>query len=188
MDIAWVLCKKSARSLYISWLPYFPCPTAAWNNARGGCGQCWKGQVPQAIKPKKECTKSCESYFANTLSLNDKGPSRKWVCFPKVLWPLSYLTLTLNKPSEFFECYLLLDHYCLTITDEIYVSTLYSYANKSNKSPLRNRLLALLLWEISHLSSPSRSCLGRLILIQGGQVGPEGGAPAQLTSQGCYSD
>ena len=36
---------------------------------------------------------------------------------------------------------------------------------KPNKSPSRNRLLALLLWEISYLSSPSRSCLGRLILI-----------------------
>ena len=32
-----------------------------------------------------------------------------------------------------------------------------------NKSPLRKRLLALLLGEISHLSSPSRSCVGRLI-------------------------
>ena len=39
----------------------------------------------------------------------------KWVCFPKVLWPFSYLTLTLNKPSEFFEYYLLFDHYCLTM-------------------------------------------------------------------------
>ena len=39
-----------------------------------------------------------------------------------------------------------------------------------NKSPLRNRLLTFLLREISHLSSPSRSCLGRLILIRGGLV------------------
>ena len=37
-----------------------------------------------------------------------------------------------------------------------------------NKSPLRKRLLALLLWEISHLSSPNRSCLGRFIFIRGG--------------------
>ena len=36
---------------------------------------------------------------------------------------------------------------------------------KPNKSPLRNRFLVLLLWEIGQLSSPSRSCLGRLILI-----------------------
>ena len=36
---------------------------------------------------------------------------------------------------------------------------------KPNKSPLRNRFLVLLFWEIGHLSSPSRSCLGRLILI-----------------------
>ena len=47
---------------------------------------------------------------------------------------------------------------------------------KPNKSPLRNRLLALLLWEINHLSSPSRSRLGRLILIHGGRGGGQGGS------------
>ena len=50
---------------------------------------------------------------------------------------------------------------------------------EANKSPLRKRLLALLLWDIVHLSSPSRSYLGRLILICGGQGGPVGGAPPQ---------
>ena len=34
-----------------------------------------------------------------------------------------------------------------------------------NESLLRKKLLVLLLWEFGHLSSPSRSCLGRLILI-----------------------
>ena len=48
-----------------------------------------------------------------------------------------------------------------------------------NKSPLRKRLPVLLLWEIGHLSSPSRSCLGRLILIRGGQRGSVGRAPPQ---------
>ena len=73
-----------------------------------------KGGFPGVIRPKKECIKSCETCFANTLNLNDKGPSMKWVCFPKVLWSFSYLTLTQNKPSEFFECYLF-DYYCLTM-------------------------------------------------------------------------
>ena len=41
--------------------------------------------------------------------------------FPKVLWPFSYLILTQNKPSEFFECYLLFGHFCLTMIDELYV-------------------------------------------------------------------
>ena len=104
-----------------------------------------------------------------------KSPSIEWVWFPKVSWPFSYLTLTQNKPSQFFECYLLFDHYCLTMTDELYVYALYSYANKPNKNPLRKKLLALLLWEIGHLYSPSRSCLGRLILSHGsrrqGEVG-----------------
>ena len=45
--------------------------------------------------------------------------------FPKVLWSFSYLTLTQYKPSEFFQCYLLFDPYCLTMIDEFY---LYSCA------------------------------------------------------------
>ena len=65
--------------------------------------------------------------------------------FPKVLWSFTSLTLTLNKPSLFFECYLLFDHFCLTMIDELYVymfvyvcmcmcvcvytHALYSYAN-----------------------------------------------------------
>ena len=49
--------------------------------------------------------------------------------FPKVLWPFSYLTLTLKKSSWFFECYLLFDHFCLTMIDELYVYALYSCAN-----------------------------------------------------------
>ena len=52
---------------------------------------------------------------------------------------------------------------------------------KPNKSLLRNRFLAHLLWEIGHLSSPSRSCLGRLIFISGGQEGPAGGPSPQPT-------
>ena len=97
--------------------------------------QCWrwvqpcagKGRFPGVIRPKKECIKSCETSFANTLNLN-KGPTMKWVCFPKVWWSFSYLTLTQNKPSEFFECYLF-DYYCLTMIDELSIYALYSYAN-----------------------------------------------------------
>ena len=49
--------------------------------------------------------------------------------FPKVLWPFSYLILSQNKPSEFFVCYLLFDHFCLTMIDELYIYALYSYTN-----------------------------------------------------------
>ena len=87
-----------------------------------------KGGFPGAIRPKKECIKSCETCFANTLNLNDKDPSMKRVCFRKVFWSFSYLTLTQNKPSEFFECYLF-DYYCLTMIDELSIYALYSYAN-----------------------------------------------------------
>ena len=38
------------------------------------------------------------------------------------------MTLTQNKPSEFFECYLF-DYYRLTTIDELSIYALYSYAN-----------------------------------------------------------
>ena len=64
--------------------------------------------------------------------------------------PFSYLTLTQNKPSEFFECYLLFDPYCLTMIDELYVCVYVCVCMpcipmqiKPSKSPLR--LLALIL-------------------------------------------
>ena len=51
-----------------------------------------EGGFPRGIRPKKECIKPCETCFANTLNLNDKGPRLKWVCFPKfygslAIWP-----------------------------------------------------------------------------------------------------
>ena len=36
-----------------------------------------KGRFPRAFRPKKECIKSYETYFANIFNLNDKGPHRK---------------------------------------------------------------------------------------------------------------
>ena len=72
--------------------------------------------------------------------------------FPKVLWSFNYLTLTQNKPSEFFVCYLLFDHFCLTMIDELYVCVCVCVCVpcipmqiKPNKGPLKNRFLALLL-------------------------------------------
>ena len=48
-----------------------------------------KGGFTRAIRPKKECVKSYETYFAKTLNLNDKRPSMKWVCSPKFYGPLA---------------------------------------------------------------------------------------------------
>ena len=119
------VCKKSPN-LLAALLPLPDLSLKQWQRMMQSCAG--KGRFPGAIRPKKEYIKSCETCFANTLNLNDKRPSMKWVCFPKVLWPFSYLTLTQNKPSEFFECYLLFDHYCLTMIDELY---LYSCANST---------------------------------------------------------
>ena len=58
--------------------------------------------------------------------------------------------------------------------------------NEPNKSPLRKRLLVLL-WEISHLSSPSRSSLGRLIFIRGPWGHSVGKAPPQECSVISFS-
>ena len=93
-----------------------------------GAALCWKEWFPGAMRAEKDCIKSCETCFANTLNLNDKDPSMKRVCFRKVFWSFSYLTLTQNKPSEFFECYLF-DYYCLIMIHELSIYALYSYAN-----------------------------------------------------------
>ena len=53
---------------------------------------------------------------------------------------------------------------------------------KPNKSPVRNRLKALFLWDIGYLSFPSRSCLGSLILICGGWGCSAGRAPPNRLS------
>ena len=115
------VCKKSPHLLAAS-VPSPDLSLKQWQRVVQSCAG--KGRFPRAIRPKKECIKSCETCFANILNLNDKCPRRKWVCFPKVLWPFSYPTLTLNKPSEFFECYLLFDHCFQTMIDELYVYTL----------------------------------------------------------------
>ena len=89
----------------------------------------------------------------------------KWVCFPKFysllgIWPW----LRISPQSSLFVIY------CLTLTAWQWLMsfTCIPVQTEPNKSPLRKRLLALLLWEIGNLSSSSRSCLGRLILIHGG--------------------
>ena len=117
---------------------------------------------PGTIWPKKECIKSCETCFVYTLSLNDKGPSLKWVCFSKFYcslanWPL----LRISPHSSLYVIYCLI----LTAWQWLMSFTCIPVQIEPNESLLRKKLLVLLLWEFGHLSSPSRSCLGRLILI-----------------------
>ena len=78
------VCKKSPN-LLVALLPLLNLKHC-WRWVRSGAG---KGRFPGEIRPKKECIKSCETYFANTLILNDKGPSMKWVCSPKFYGPLA---------------------------------------------------------------------------------------------------
>ena len=63
--------------------------------------------------------------------------------FPKVLWTFGYLTLTQNKPWQFFESYLFFDPYCLTMMMSF--MPCIPMQTKPNKSPLRKRLKAFLL-------------------------------------------
>ena len=74
--------------------------------------------------------------------------------------------------------------YCLILTAWQWLMsfTCIPVQIEPNKSPLRKRLLFFLLWEISHLSSPSRSCLGRLILISGGPGGALRWSPSHTVS------
>ena len=95
--------------------------------------------------------------------------------FSKVLYPLgNWPWLRINPQSSLFVIYCLI----LTAWQWLMIFTCIPVQIEPNKNPLRKRLLALVLWEVGHLSSPSRSCLGTLILIRGGRgVGPAGGAP-----------
>ena len=90
----------------------------------------------------------------------------KWVCFPKFYSPLGiWPWLRISPQSSLFVIYRL----TLTAWQWLMSFTCIPVQTEPNKSPLRKRLLALLLWEIGNLSSSSRSCLGRLILIHGGR-------------------
>ena len=98
----------------------------------------------------------------------------KWVCFPKFYSPLAnWPWLRISPQSSLCVIYCLI----LTAWQWLMSFTCIPVQIEPNKSPLRKRLLALLLWDIGQLSSPSRSCLGRLILIHGRQQGPAGGVP-----------
>ena len=145
------------------------------------------GQFPGTIRPKKECIKSCETCFAkNTLNLNNKGPSIKWVCFTKFYGPLATWPWLRISPQSSLNV-----SYCLIITAWQCLMRSFTYApcvprqTKPSKSSLRNKLKALLLWETGHLSSPSGSCLGRIILICG-QEGSEHPPPQWLSQHVKY--
>ena len=80
------VCKKSSN-LLAALLPLPDLSLKQWQRVVQSCAG--KGRFPGAIRSKKECIKSCETCFANTLNLNDKGPSLRWVCFPKSYGPLA---------------------------------------------------------------------------------------------------
>ena len=118
--------------------------------------QSWagKGGFPGAIRPKKECIKPCETCFVYTLNLNDKSPSIEWVSFPKSYSPLAnWPRLRISPQSSLYVIYYLI----LTAWQWLMSFICVPVQNEPNKSPLRKSPLALLLWEIGHLFSPSRS-------------------------------
>ena len=77
------------------------------------------------------------------------------------LWRHSiYLTLAQNKPLWFFKCFPVLDHYCLTVTDELYIyapvflcelNPIKAHCERGSRPFSSERLVSL--------SSPSRSVL-----------------------------
>ena len=126
-----------------------------------------KGRFPGEIRLKKQCIKSYETCFANTHNLN-KAPRMKCICSPKIYGPLTIWPWLRISPESSLNVI-----YCLIFSAGQWLMSL-TYTPwtpmqiKPLKSQMRNRLLALLLWQIHHLSCLSRSCLGRLILILGG--------------------
>ena len=101
------VCKKSPNLLVaLLLLPDFS--LKQWLRVVQPCAG--KGGFPGAMRPKKECIKSCETCFANTLNLNDKGPSLKWVCFPKSYSPLAnwpWFTISPQNPLFVIYCLIL---------------------------------------------------------------------------------
>ena len=91
------VCKKSpnllAALIHLLDLSLKQCQRQVWPYVG-------KGRFPGETRPKKECIKSCETCFANTLNLNDKGPSLKWVCFPKSYSPLANLPWLRISPQS----------------------------------------------------------------------------------------
>ena len=82
--------------------------------------------------------------------------------FPKFYSPLAnWPWLRISPHNSLYVIYCLI----LTAWQWLMSFTCIPVQIEPNKSPLKKRLLTLLLWEIGHLSSPSRSCLSRLTLI-----------------------
>ena len=138
-------CKKSPN-LLAALLPLPDLSLKQWQRAMQSCAG--KGGFPRAIRPKKECIKSCETCFAkNALNLNDKDPSIKWVCFPKFYGPLV-------TPSIW--PWLRISSYCSVNVIYFLIITAWQWLmsftytpcipmqTKPNKSSLRNRFKAFL--------------------------------------------
>ena len=100
------VCKKSPN-LLAALLPLPDLSLKQWQRWVWPCAG--QGGFPEAIRPKKECIKSYETCFVYTLSLNDKGPSVKWVCFPKFYSPLAnWPWLRISPQSSFNIIYCLI--------------------------------------------------------------------------------
>ena len=95
---------------------------------------------PGATRPKKECIKSCETCFANTLHLNDKGPCMKWVCSPKFYGPLTiWPWLRISPQSSLNVVYYLITsawQWLMSFTYSLYIHRQI----KPNKSLSRQRV------------------------------------------------
>ena len=131
------VCKKSPN-LLAALLPLPDLSLKQWQRAVQSCAG--KGRFPGAIRSKKECIKSCETCFANTLNLNDKGPSLKRVCFPKSYSPLANWPWLRISPQSF-----LFVIYCVILTAWQWLMsfTCTPVQIEPNESPLKKRLLAL---------------------------------------------
>ena len=130
-----------------------------------GAALCWKGRFPTDMRPKKECIKPCETCFVKN-ALNFLIRVQAWNEFVSQ----SFMALWLCDPDSEYALRVL----CI-------LSIVWSLLPDNDWWALPVSLCKLnpikahwwtgsrpfSFWEISHLSSPSRSCLGRFILIWG---------------------
>ena len=126
----------------------------------------------QTFRPRKECIKSCETCFAkNAPDLNDES-KHKMSLFLKVLWPFD-VTLSIWPWLRISPSSSLNVIYSVIITAWQWLMLLICPVFLCKLNPIKAH------WErasrpfsserLVSLFSPSRSCLGRLILIRSGQ-------------------
>ena len=159
------------KILLISWLLCSPCLTQPENDARGSCGLILEQMAPGGESGQRKNIHCflwdllCHVDMKQTLELKPTL-TRDNPCVSSTIickWCQFFMTVPFG-------------HWLLSFTYILCISTLCISAWAELNRDAGQEMFRTLLWEMGHLSSPSRSCLGRFSLIPNGRgalwVGP----------------